>query len=189
MKRQNALEIVDELIGTPNIKKHCLAAEAVMLGIWDYLDGQGKGDLGQREDWGVVGLLHDADYEVTGKDLDKHTKVIEEKLKNLGEDQKIIDAILAHAEKAPKETLMSKAIFACDELTGLIIAATLVLPDRRLSSLGVDSIEKRFREPAFARAVDRESIKTCQTDLEIPLVKFFGIALSSMQKISGDLGL
>jgi len=189
MTREEALNIVDELVKTPNIKKHCLATEAVMLSIWDYLESQRRSDLGQREDWGVVGLLHDADYEVTDKDLEKHTKVIEEKLKKRGERKEIINGILAHAERVPRATPLEKAIFACDELTGLIIAAVLVLPDKKLASLKVESVEKRFREPAFARAVDRESIKTCESGLEIPLWRFCEIALSSMQKISGDLGL
>jgi hypothetical protein len=189
MTREEALSTIDELVKMPNIRKHCLATEAVMLSIWDYLESQGRSDLGSREDWGVVGLLHDADYEVTDKDLEKHTKVIEEKLKKSGEKQEIINGILAHAERVPKTTPLEKAIFACDELTGLIVAAALVLPDKKLANLKVESVEKRFREPAFARAVDRGSIKTCESDLGIPLLKFCEIALLSMQKISGDLGL
>ena len=187
MKKQEALKIVDELVQSPNIKKHCLAAAVAMEGLYDSLKEKGE-DIGNRDDWEVVGLLHDADYEVTNKDLDKHTQVIVDKIKEQV-SQDVIDAIRGHAGKAERKTLMAKAIFAADELTGLIVAAALVRPDKKLAGLETDSILKRMKEPAFARAVSREDIKSCETELNIPLADFVEIVLNSMKGISKELGL
>jgi len=188
MNREEALKIVDELVQSPNIRKHCLAAEAAMVGLYDYYENKGKVDVGSRVDWGIVGLLHDADYEVTNKDLAKHTEIVSEKIKGTA-SQVVIDAIKGHANKTERNTLMAKAIFAADELTGLIVAATLVRPDKKLEGLTTESVLKRMKEPAFARAVNREDIKTCESELGIPLPEFVEIVLKAMKGISKELEL
>jgi len=188
MEREEALKIVDELVQNPNIRKHCLAAEAAMGALYDYLEKKGKIDTGSRVDWGIVGLLHDADYEVTNKDLAKHTEVVSEKI-NGKVPPEVVDAIRGHADKVERNTLMAKAIYAADELTGLIVAATLVRPDKKLEGLIAESVLKRIKEPAFARAVNREDIKTCESELGIPLPEFVEIVLKAMKGISKELGL
>jgi predicted hydrolase (HD superfamily) len=189
VNRDESLKIVDELVKTPNIRKHCLSAEAAMTGLWDYFDKRGKIDWGSREEWGIVGLLHDADYEVTNKSLELHTEETAKKLREMKAPKEIIDAVLGHCDKAPRDTLAAKSIYAADEMTGLIVAAALVRPDKKLEGLTVESILKRFKEPAFAKGVNRDQIKTCEKALGIELAEFTEIILNSMKKISDDLGL
>lgn len=203
MNREEALKIVDELVQSPNIKKHSLAAEAAMTALYDYFDKKGKVDAESREDWGIVGLLHDADYDALKRDviasgrpsdnyeatiLEKHTDLVVEKIKGIA-SQDIIDAVAGHCDKAPRNTMMARAIYAADELTGLIVAAALVRPDRKLERLSVDSVLKRFKEPAFARGANRDQIKTCETELGITLPEFTEIVLRAMRGISRELGL
>lgn len=192
MKKEEALKIVDELVISQNIKKHCLAAGAAMRALARELKIKNErlkiGENFNEEDWEVVGLLHDADYEVTNRDLARHTEVVTEKLQGQI-SQDVVDAIRGHANKAERNTLMAKAIFAADELTGLIVAAALIRPDKKLAGLTVESVLKRFKEPAFAKGANRDDIKTCETQLDIPLAQFVEIVLNSMQGISKELGL
>jgi predicted hydrolase (HD superfamily) len=188
MGRAEAIKIVDSLVQSNNIKKHCLAAEVAMLALYEHFEKAGKLDEGSWEDWGVVGLLHDADYEATNKDLAKHTEVVTDKIKGKV-PQEVIDAISGHANKAERKTLMAKAIFAADELTGLIVAAALVRPDKKLEGLTVESVLKRFKEPAFAKGANRGDIKTCESELQIPVAEFVEVVLNSMKGIAGELGL
>ena len=189
MGRDEAIKIVDELVQSPNIRKHCLGAEVAMMGLWDYLNEIGKIDWGSREEWGIVGLLHDADYEATNKSLELHTEETTKKLKETGAPKEIIDAVRGHCDKEPRKLLAAKAIYAADELTGLIVAATLVIPSKKLSDLSVESTLKRFKEPAFARGANRDQVKTCENELGITLKEFTGIVLDSMKGISDELGL
>ena len=188
MNREEAIKVLDELVKSPNIRKHCLATEAAMIALHDFFEKKREVDTGSREDWGVVGLLHDADYEATDKDLEKHTDLVVEKIKGKA-SQDIIDAIAGHCDKVERKTLMAKSIYAVDELTGLIVAAALVRPDKKLEGLTVKSILKRFKEPAFARGANRDQIKTCDKELGAPLPEFAEIGLNSMKKISKELGL
>ena len=103
--------------------------------------------------------------------------------------QEIIDAVRGHADKEPRNTMMAKAIYAADELTGLIVAAALVRPDKKLEGLTVESVLKRFKEPAFAKGANRDQIKTCETELGTPLPEFTEIVLNAMKEISKELGL
>lgn len=193
MKRDEAYKILTSLISNENLIKHHLACEAAMKAIYEYLK-KGKNlplDKNEQAQWGIVGLLHDADYELTKNHPEKHTLVLEEKIgKDL--DPKLMYAIKAHNYKFSKADPLSNldwAIYTCDELTGLIIAATLIHPDKKLASLDVDFIKKRFYEKSFAKGADREQIKLCEQALGIPLDEFIFITLSAMQKISTDLGL
>jgi predicted hydrolase (HD superfamily) len=188
MKRNEALKVVDYLVRTPNIKKHLLAAEVAMTTLYDYFDEKGKIDVGTRVDWGIVGLLHDADYEATDKDLDRHTDMVTEKISGRAPHE-VIEAVRGHCDKAARDTLMAKSIYAADELTGLIVAAALVRPDKKLEGLTAESVIKRFKEPAFAKGADRDQIKTCDSELGIPLKEFTEIVLNAMKTISKDLGL
>ncbi len=206
MNRGEALKIVDQLVKSPNIRKHCLAAEAAMTGLWDYFDKKVKVDWGNREEWGFIGLLHDADYdalkrdviasgkpsdnyEATNKSLELHTEETTKKLREANAPKEIIDAVRGHCDKEPRNTLAAKSIYAADELTGLIVAAALVRPDKKLAGLTAESVLKRFKEPAFAKGASRDQIKTCESELKIPLDEFVEIVLNSMKEISNELGL
>lgn len=182
LTREEALKILDELIKSPNIKKHLLAVEAFMRRLAHH--------FGEDEaEWGLTGLLHDADYEVTEKDLSRHTEITAERLRQYAGTERIIRAILAHNHKAPMDTTMAKALYACDNLTGLIVACALVHPEKRLEPLTVDFILRRFKEKSFARGASREEILTCESNLGIPLPEFIGLGLEAMKGVAAELGL
>ncbi len=187
INRTKALELLNTHIKNKNLIRHGLAAESAMKGLANY--------FGENENkWGLVGLLHDGDWEETTKDPSQHTKKMVEWLKNAGEaDQEILDAILshnyAHTGENPPKNKMEWSIYTCDELTGFIVAVALVTPDKKLASVTVDSVLRKFPSKSFAASVHRDQIKMCQEKLGIPLEKFVEIVLSSMQKISNDLGL
>jgi len=196
--RDQALKILDELKNSPNMVKHALACEAAMRALARKLITQNGGgasllrsaELKAVEDnWGIVGLLHDADYEAADKSEERHTEVVTEKLQAAGCDQEIIDAVRGHADKALRDTSMAKAIYAADELTGLIVATALVMPEKKLASVTTESVLKKFKDLSFARGANREMIKSCQSELGISLEEFIAIALGAMQKISVKLGL
>lgn len=149
------------------------------------------------EAWGIAGLLHDADYEMlkgSKRATKDHTKLTIEWLKKLQASTDITDAIAAHAwgyvDDAPQpKSKMQWALYCCDELTGLIVATALVKPDKKLSSVTVESVMKKWDEKSFAAGVNRKQIKECESRLKIPLGEFIQIALTSMQNIAPTLGL
>lgn len=184
MNRDEAYKLMTDMIQNPNLKKHALAVEAIMRSL-------AKRFNEDEQEWGMVGLLHDADYEVTNRDPKKHTLVISEKLKGLSVSDRIISAIQAHSDviKPNRENILEKAIFAVDELSGLITAVALVRPDKKLVSVSVESVLKKFPEKSFAAGAKRENILTCEKDLNILLPEFVKIGLEAMQGISNQLGL
>src|SRR3989304_2297600 len=182
MTRDEAIAVLNELIANRNLRYHGLACEAVMRALYRHFGPRAERS---EEDWALVGLLHDADYEVTEKSEERHTEVVAERLRPPGVDPLIIAAIQGHADKAPRDTLMAKAIYAADELTGLIVAAALVRPDGERGGRGRESVLRRSREPAFARGANREMIRTCESELGIPLADFCGIALEATGRVEG----
>jgi putative nucleotidyltransferase with HDIG domain len=184
MTRQEALNLLKENIQNQNLIKHSLAVEAVMRGLARH--------FGENEEkWGLTGLLHDIDYEKTQGDSIQHSLVGAKMLEDLGVDKEICQAVKVHNETHGilPETLMEKALYVVDPLTGLIVAATLVLPSKKLAGLGVQSLINRFKEKTFARGANREIITKCQEYLNLSWEEFFKIGLESMQEISEDLGL
>jgi predicted hydrolase (HD superfamily) len=193
MNREQAYELLRSLITNENLIKHHLACEAAMKAIYEYIQKNKKLliENSEKEKWGIVGLLHDADYELTKGHPEKHTLVLEEKIgKKLAPE--LIYAIKAHNYKYSKANPLSNldwAIYTCDELTGLIVAATLIHPDKKLNSIDVDFIKNRYYEKSFAKGASRNQIKLCEKSLGIALDDFIYIVLSSMQKIAPQLGL
>jgi len=189
MTQAEAYQKLTSLIKNPNLIKHHMACEAIMRDLCVKLIP--NADALTIEKWGIVGLLHDADYELTKNEPSEHTKVLEQKIgKDLPPD--VMYAIKAHNYKetgAIPKSPMDHAMYACDELSGLIIAATLIYPDKKLASINVDFIMKRFKEKSFAKGADRDQIKTCEKNLKIKLEDFIQINLSAMQKIAPKLGL
>ena len=192
MTRDEALKILDELKNSQNMIKHGLAVGFAMGELYDYFQKNNPpadGPEMKKGDWEIAGILHDADYEITNKSLDRHTEETTKKLKEIKADQLIINAIRCHCDKAERKTLMDKSIYACDELTGLIVAAALVQPDKKLKSVSAESVMRKFKDKSFAAGANRDQINTCETGLKINLEKFVGIVLTAMQKNSEDLGL
>jgi len=184
MNREEALNILKENISNQNLIKHCLAVEAIMRALARHF-GQ------DEEKWGLAGLLHDIDYEKTeGKPLE-HSLVGAKMLEDLGIDKEICQAVKVHNEAHGilPQTLMEKALFVTDPLTGLIVAATLVLPSKKLADLTSENILNRFKEKAFARGANREIIRKSEEYLNLSLEDFVKIGLEAMQGISSELGL
>ena len=186
LTKKEALDLLNEKMQNQNLRKHCWAVGAVMRAIAE--------KFGEDADkWEVVGILHDGDYEKTKDTPEKHTILMHEWLKEKGADEEILNAILshnyAHTGNNPPANKMEWALYCCDELTGLIIAVTLVRPEKKLSAVTVDNILGKWNEKSFAAGVDRKQIEMCEEKLGIPLKEFVGIALGAMQGISSDLGL
>jgi putative nucleotidyltransferase with HDIG domain len=184
MERQDALALVHQHITNPNMIKHCLASEAVLTAL--------ARRLGEDErKWGLAGLLHDLDIEITHADLMVHGMQTARILSDLDLDPEIIDAIALHNETSAgraRSTRFQHALAAGETITGLIIATALVYPDKKLSSVKAKSITKRMKEKAFAASVNRDTIRECET-AGVPLAEFAQICLTAMQSISDDLGL
>lgn len=194
MNRNQAYLLIVKMVTNLNLQRHALSVEAIMGSLCNELKirnpNLSDGEFDEKE-WALVGLLHDADYEVTNKDPKKHTLVISEKLREIGISDKIINAIQAHSDeiKPNRENLLEKSIYAADELSGLITAVALVRPDKKLSSVTVESVLKKFPQKQFAKGAKRENILTCEKDLGMPLTEFIEISLKAMQGISDKLGL
>ena len=184
MNRDDALEWVRQNITNENTVRHCLAAEAVMRALAARLGTD-------AETWGLAGLLHDLDVELTHGDLNVHGLETARMLRERGVDPEIVDAVRMHNEQSHGEkrsTVFHHALAAGETITGLIIATALVYPDKRLASVKPKSIVKRMKEKAFARSVNRDIIRECE-QIGIPLNEFADIALRAMQGISPELGL
>jgi predicted hydrolase (HD superfamily) len=199
MTRQKALDLLHKHMQSTNLRRHCYAVEAVMRALYRRFEGDesssAKASADKEDIWGIVGLLHDGDYEETKPTPELHTLKMAEWLKNSKEEVKkeIIDAILTHnyshtGQNMPKSKL-EWSLYCCDELTGLIVAVALVKPDKRLASVSVDSILKKWDSLSFAAGVDRKQIEECTPRLGLPLREFVEIALNAMQGISQELGL
>lgn len=190
MNREDAYQILKSLIKSENLIKHHLACEAAMKALYRKLNTPPLNPL-EEQNWGIVGLLHDADYELSKNHPEKHTLILEEKIGDKL-DRSLMYAIKSHNWKnngiEPKSAL-DWSIYCCDELTGLIIACALVHPDKKLASVDREFIMKRFSEPAFARGASREQIIVCEKKLNIRIEDFVNLTLKAMQEIAPGLGL
>lgn len=182
MDRQAAWELLCEYTKSENLRKHAQAVEACMRA---YARKFGE----DEEKWGVVGLIHDFDYEAYPTAPD-HPLRGSEILKAKNCSQEICRAILGHADYTgvPRDTLMAKALFACDELAGFITACALVRPDR-LVSLEASSVRKRMKDKAFARSVSREDIAKGAVELGVSLDDHIAFCIGAMRGIAEKLGL
>jgi putative nucleotidyltransferase with HDIG domain len=182
--RQEALSLLKRHIQNPNLIKHCLATEAVLTALADRLGGE-------REKWGLAGLLHDLDVEIVESDLSRHTYETEKILRGVGIDEEIIRAIKLHNEKAlgeKRSEIFHHALAAGETITGLIIATTLVYPDKKIRSVKPKSVVKRMKEKSFAAGVDRDVVMECEK-LGMDINEFAGVCLEAMQGIADELGL
>lgn len=184
MTREQGFKLLKENIQNQNLIKHCLAVEAIMRALARHFNED-------EEKWGLTGLLHDIDYEKVKDDLSQHTLVGAKMLEGLNLDKDICQAVKVHNEAhgIEPETLLDKALFVTDPLTGLIVAATLVLPSKKISDLTSENILNRFKEKAFARGANREIIGKCEALLGLNLEDFVKVSLKAMQEIASDLGL
>jgi putative nucleotidyltransferase with HDIG domain len=181
--REEAWSLLTEFTQSESLRKHALAVEACMRAYARKLGGD-------ESLWGLVGLIHDFDYEKYPSAED-HPFKGSEILKERGYSEEIRRAILSHAEYSgvPRETPMEKALFACDELAGFITAATLVKPSKSLSELDARSVRKKMKDKAFARSVNRADIVNGAADLGVDLEEHITFCIEAMKAVAADLGL
>jgi len=184
ISRERAVELLGEHISAGNLRKHCLATEAIMRKLAEHFGED-------PDDWGIVGLLHDLDFEQTKDAPDRHGRVTAEVLRSEGIDETFLSAIQEHNAEAlgiERHTRLGIALAAAETITGLIVATALVYPDRKLSSVKVKSILKRMKKKDFARAVNRDIIRECER-IGFELADFAALCLDAMRGIAEDLGL
>ncbi len=181
--REEAIELLNEHTENPNLIKHMLAVEAAMRAY--------ASKLGEDEDlWGITGLLHDFDYE-------KHPTPEEHPMFGVGILQErqypetMLHAIKAHAPYlgVPRESQLDKVLFAVDELSGFIVAVTLMQPSKKLSELKLSSVKKKLKQKGFARNVSREDIYSGADELGVDLEDHIGFVRDAMSEIADELGL
>jgi putative nucleotidyltransferase with HDIG domain len=186
MNRQQAWELVCEYTATPHLRRHMLAVEAAMRG---YARHFGE----DEERWGLVGLIHDFDYErFPDVAADGHPNIGAPILRERGVDEEIVRAVLSHATEVTgieRESLMEKTLFAVDELTGLIAAVALVRPSKDIRDVKLKSIRKKWKMKAFAPGVNRAEVEAGAESLGIELNQHIEIVLASMQAAATELGL
>ncbi len=183
MTREEALDSVKANVENENLVKHMLATEAIMRALARRLNED-------KEEWSLAGLLHDIDVELTSGDMNTHSKLGADLARDLGASEAVAHAILCHnkAHDIPRETKLDKALFCVDPLTGLITAAALIRPDKKLAGLEAKSVKKRFKEKSFAAGADRQQISLC-SEIGLELDEFIELGLKAMQSIAADLGL
>lgn len=201
MTKKEAIDLLHSKMQSMNLRKHCYSVGAVMkaLALYFYPDAEKKAEGRELvERWEIVGLLHDGDYEFTKEYPEKHARLMADWVRETGEtDQELLEGIESHgwfheglpAGRQGKLTKMQWSLFCCDELTGLIIAVTLVRPDKKLNNVTVENILSKWKSKSFAAGVKREDIEHCEKELGIPLSEFISIALKAMQEIAEELGL
>ncbi len=181
--RSDAWELLNNYTKNQNLIKHGLAVEAAMR--WYARKFQGDEEI-----WGIVGLLHDFDYEKYPT-LEEHPYKGQKILEAEGFSEEIRTGIMAHAPHTgtPRETIMHKTIFAVDELCGFIVAVTLVRPTKKIVDVDVSSVIKKMKQKGFAKGVSREDIVQGAEELGISLEEHIKNVLEALQGIAGELGL
>jgi len=183
LTREDALNLVKRNVTKRNVIYHMLAVEAIMRGVAKH--------FGEDEDkWGLIGLLHDIDYEKTEETPEKHSLLAEELLKGFVPDE-IIKSIKTHNFRHTgvlPETRMEKALIASDAISGLLVACALVMPSKKLADVKVETVAKKFKDKDFARGAERERVLVCE-EIGVPREKFFEIALDGLKKSAADIGL
>ncbi|WP_268873627.1 HD domain-containing protein [Syntrophomonas wolfei] len=183
MQREEALELLKTHLHNENLFHHSLAVEAIMRGLAE--------SLGEDvEKFALAGLLHDIDYDITVDDLEKHSLLGAQILEENGLPADVVYAVKVHNERhgLKRLSLLDRALYAADPVSGFITAAALVRPDKKLAEVQLKSLKKRFKEKAFARGASREQMASC-SELGLELDEFLSIALESCKKIAPQLGL
>ncbi|NWG10838.1 HDIG domain-containing protein [Candidatus Bathyarchaeota archaeon] len=183
LTRDKALDLVKIHVTKRNVVYHMLAVEAIMRNMARY--------FGEDENqWGLIGILHDVDYEKTEATPEKHSLLAEEILKGAVPDE-LIKAIKTHNAKhtgVMPETRMEKALITADAISGLLVACALVMPSKKLADVKVETVAKKFKDKDFARGAERNRILVCE-EIGISREKFFEIALDGLKNIASEIGL
>ncbi|MDD5291326.1 MAG: HDIG domain-containing protein [Patescibacteria group bacterium] len=190
VNRQQAEELLDKYVKDDIVKMHCLESEAIMRELAKHFNED-------EEEWGIIGLLHDIDWDLTKDNPKEHTVKAVEILKQAGASDFLIETIVSHGygselcginQDKARTTKIQHALAAAETLTGLIIASALVQPEKKLASVKLESLKKKFKAKAFAAKCDREIIMECEK-IGLSLDEFLAIGLKALQSISDKLGL
>ena len=181
ISRSEALILVKKHVSNKNLIKHMIAVEGIMRRLARHFDQD-------EELWGITGLLHDLDYDLTSDDFPRHGLVTEELLREEDVPPASIHAIKAHPGHVAAESLLDQGLYAADPISGLIVAAALMHPDKKIAALEVEFLNRRYKEKRFAAGADREQIASCDR-LGLSLDEFFALSLEGMTEIAGQLGL
>jgi len=181
--REQALALLHEWVQNVNLRKHCYAVEACMRA---YARQVGA----DEERWGITGLIHDFDWE-RHPDLERHPMKGVEILRAAGWPEDVCRAVLGHAVHSgvPRDTPMAKTLYACDELSGFLVACALVTPGKTLEQVEVPSVKKKMKRADFARNVNRDDIVNGTAELGVDLDQHIAFCLEAMRGIRGELGL
>jgi len=181
--REQALALLHEWVENPNLRKHCYAVEAAMRA---YARHYGEDEAR----WSLTGLIHDFDWE-RHPDLDRHPAEGVAVLRQLGWPEDVCRAVLGHAERTgvPRDTPMAKTLYACDELTGFLVACALVTPNKRLADVEVAGVKKKMKRLDFARNVNRDDIVKGAAELNVELDEHIVFTRDAMLAIADTLGL
>ncbi|MEJ0021228.1 MAG: HDIG domain-containing metalloprotein [Candidatus Doudnabacteria bacterium] len=184
MTRQEALNLLSEHITNPNLIRHNVAVGFIMKALAEKFGEN-------QDDWELTGMLHDLDWEKTKDNFKNHTKVSKEILEKTDLKPEIINAIYVHnwVHEIKPETLLEKTLYCVEELSGLITAAALVQPDKKLASVTAESVLKKFKQKSFAAGVNREIIMLCKDYINMDLPELVEISLNAMKEHSSEIGL
>jgi putative nucleotidyltransferase with HDIG domain len=188
MNRDEALALMHEYTPSDALRKHMYAVEAAMRAC-----ARKEGE--DEEAWGLVGLMHDFDYERYPNDAhsatEEHPSHGVGVLRERGMPDEMLTAIMGHASYTgvPRESLMAKSLFAVDELCGFLVACALVRPSRSLQDLTVKSVKKKLKDKAFARGVNRDEVRQGAEELGVPLEDHIQFVIEALRPMEQDLGL
>ncbi|MBA4365119.1 MAG: HD domain-containing protein [Caldisericia bacterium] len=183
MDREELYQVIVERTPSQNLINHMLAVEAIMRGLAAHLHED-------VEKWGLAGLVHDIDYGETKDKPNLHSIVGSEQLHLMGVSEDICYAVRVHnsLHGLPRKSMMDKALYAADPLSGFIVACALIRPEKKLAPIDTDFVMVRFKEKRFAAGANRDQMLACQ-DMGLDLYKFVAIGLSSMKGIAAEIGL
>ena len=188
MNREKALELMHEYTPSDALRKHMYAVEAAMRA---YARKYGE----DEEKWGIVGILHDFDYERYPNEnrspTEEHPSAGVKVLRERGYPDDVCEAIMGHADYTgvPRTSLMAKILYAVDELCGFLVACTLVRPSKSLQDLKVKSVKKKLKDKGFARAVNRDEVRQGAEQAELPLDEHIQFVIEALRPVETTLGL
>lgn len=191
---QEALKILDDNMSNQNLKRHCYALGKALTAYYNCYKQIGR-DTGTltEEQWEIIGVLHDSDWEKTTNTPEKHTLMLLEWLKEYDVPDELLDVFRSHNNKITKlkepQTLLEWTLECCDELTGFIVAVALVQPSKKLADITIESILKKFKQKEFARAVNRSQITQCEEKVGLSIEQFINVTLLAMKENAELLGL
>lgn len=181
MDREAAIALCREKTLKETTVRHLISVEGVMRAL--------ATRFGEDEDlWGLTGLFHDLDQDVTGDDAENHAVLAAGWLRKAGVDERVVNGVLAHAKPEYRTDLMSKAVVHADAVAGLLVAAALVRPERA-NGMRVSSVKKKLKEKAFAPGVNRAEVLEVEPSIGLPLDEFLAVAIEGLQRVAAEIGL